>query len=161
MNYDIGDFDNNGILKPGAWLLLATVYLSRYVLYGPISIIASLRGRGGSGAQLDLSFLQLESPWELLLGVPSLLVLFAMMRRRAEAGELVRSIWRNGKSILIASVLLHLGFLAYEAYQMMGSRAGIDPLTIISGIVDLYILYYLLTYTRITDVFAMFPERGK
>ena len=50
MNYDISDLDDSGQVKPGFFLLLVMVFLSRQFLYGPLALLASRKGRGGSGA---------------------------------------------------------------------------------------------------------------
>ena len=65
MNYDISDLDDNGQVKPGFFLLLVMVFLSRQFLYGPLALLASRKGRGGSGANIDVSWLAIN----YLLGV--------------------------------------------------------------------------------------------
>jgi len=153
--YDLDDYDSNHTLKPGTFLALIAIYSSRYILYGPLSLLAGKKGRGSPGAEMDLSFLKLESPMELIMCVPSILVIYAMMRRKPEAPQRVRAIWKNGRWLLLAATALHLGFLLFNVFV---AGRPIVTITIISGFIDLYIIHYLFRSTRVRDVFSMFPE---
>ena len=155
MNYDVDDFTADGILKPGIFLILATVYSSRYLLYGPLSLIASRRGRGSSGAELDLSFLSVDSPFLMLLSIPAAIILFIMLSRSKESKPFFRMVWKYGKALLVLGAIGQLGLLIFDVID--GKSQGVPMFA--AGFVNAYVLYYLLTSARVKDVFSMFPEK--
>lgn len=158
MNYDISDLNDKGVLKPGLMLMAVTVYLARTIFYGPLTLLAKRRGfSGGGSADLDMSYLTVSSPIELFFAVPALLVAFAMLKRSEKSGAFIRAVWRNGKWLLLLSVSMHLAHLLVFA---LGRSGSIETVDVASGIVDVYIVYFLMTSTRVRDVFSMFPEKG-
>lgn len=156
MNYNINDFNDEGILNPGTFLIMILLYSSRYMLYGPLSIIASRAGRmGGSGLNLDLSFLTVDSPFEMLVSVPATIILFIMFIRSKESKQITRTIWRNGKPLLITGIV---GQLVLKGLDLLDENS-IAVASMLGGFVTLYALYYLAISKRVIDVFSMFPER--
>ena len=155
MNYDVDDFTEDGILKPGMFLILVTMYSSRYLLYGPLSLIASRRGRESSGAELDLSFMSVDSPFLMLVSVPAMTILFIMLSRSKESKPFFRMVWKYGKALLVLAAIGQLGLLVLDLIN--GQPLGLPMF--VGGFVNAYVLYYLLTSARVKDVFSMFPEK--
>jgi len=155
MNYDVDDFTEDGILKPGIFLILVTIYSSRYLLYGPLSLIASRKGRGSSGAELDLSFLSVDSPFLMLVSIPAAIILFIMLSRSKESRPFFRMVWKYGKALLVMGAVGQLGLLILNVIN--GQPLGLPMF--VGGFVNAYVLYYLLTSERVKDVFSMFPEK--
>ncbi len=156
MNYDISDLNDKGVLKPGLMLMAVTAYLARTLFYGPLTLLAKRRGFSGGSAELDMSFLTVSSPIEFFFAVPAVLVAFAMLKRSALSGPFIRNVWRNGKWLLLLSVSMHLAYLLVVA---LGHSGDIQTVEMVSGVIDIYIVYFLMTSTRVRDVFAMFPEK--
>ena len=153
MNYDIDDFNNDGVLKPGAFMTMVIMYSSRYLLYGPLSLLAARRGPGSSGGKLDLSFLSVDSPFEILVSVPAILVLSAILFRSKASKPITRTMWKNGKALLVLGTIGQLAILLIE----ISTSRHLEMFTLMGGFLNLYVLYYLLTSKRVKDVFSMFP----
>lgn len=153
MNYDIDDFNKDGTLTPGTFLIIVSIYISRYLLFGPISLIASRRGFSGGG-KMDLSFLTNVSPFEMLSSIPAVLLLFLIVRRNSKSPAYLKFTWRHGRILLILSLLVQL-------IIKLANTITEQQLTIPSAVfitLDTFLLYYLATSTRPRDVFSMFPE---
>ena len=151
MNYDVDDFTEDLILKPGIFLILVTIYSSRYLLYGPLSLIASR----SPGPELDLSFMSVDSPFLMLLSIPAVIILFIMLSRSKESKPFFRMVWKYGKALLVLGAVGQLGLLVLDVIN--GQPRGL--LMFAGGFVNAYVLYYLLTSARVKDVFSMFPEK--
>ena len=152
--YDIDEYRNDGTLLPGIFMILICLYLSRYLLYGPLSLIASRRGFGNSNAKFDLSFMTVDSPFEMLTSIPAVLVLFVMLARTKKSKAWIRWIWANGSHMLQFCAVTQFGLLVVDFVQ-----AGKLVLVLAVGAVfNLYVLYYVFANQRVKDVFAMFPE---
>ena len=154
MSYDIDDYSDEGILKPGAFLVMVILYSSRYLLYGPLSLLAQRRGPGSSGGKLDVSFLSVDSPFEILVSVPAILILCTILFRRADSKPITRKVWQNGRALLVLGALGQLAILLIET---SGSR-HVETYILVGGFLNLYVLYYLATSNRVKDVFSMFPK---
>lgn len=155
MNYDISDLDDNGQVKPGFFLLLVMVFLSRQFLYGPLALLASRKGRGGSGADIDVSWLAINTYWEFFACIPALFMVLVLFKRKADAANWVRRGWHKGRLILLTATVLQLaaivvGSITYEF--------NIHTAALIVLIIHFYIFVYLFRTQRVKDVFSMFPE---
>ena len=156
MDYNISDLDDNGILKPGFFLLFTLVALSRQVFYGPLALLAKRKGRGGSGAEMDVSWLSISSYWEFLACLPALFVLFLLFKRRADAATWVKKYWSHGRLILLAGASLQIAVLLIVASR--GTFEFGIP-TLVSLFLHVYLLAYLWRAQRVKDVFSMFPQK--
>ena len=154
-HYDLTDFADDGSLRisTGLWLLM--IYLSRYVLIiglGAISSFISTR-RG-----LDLSGLSIlySSPDFLLAIMPALLVIAANIKRRPEGNELVRITWRYGRALLTSAIVVDLCLL-YSHWPQRVHQVSL--LYVMGPLIDIYLLVYLYSSTRVRDTFADFHSR--
>ena len=152
-NLTLEDLDEHGCLKPTFGLWLVTVYLSRHVvllLLGAASSFANFT-YGQTGADYSVVF---SHPWFLAASAPALAVLFAAVRRTPSAPQLVRTVWKAGRLLLMLAASLDLALL--------GVLAGFGGLTIQTGHIaqgffDLLCLRYLTGTNRVRDTFADFP----
>lgn len=149
--YSIDDYDNNGTLKPGIYLILATAYTSKFLLFGPLSLIA--RRSRISSQNMDLSYFTDVSPFEMLTSIPAVVLLFIMLARKSTSPNWMRWVWRNGRGLLVVSLGLQLSLIAINAF----SDPQLSVTTLIVGIISSYLLYYLTFGARPRAVFSMFP----
>lgn len=87
--------------------------------------------------------------------IPVLLLMVAYAKRKPDAAQWVRTIWRNGRNLMaIAAVLsvivVFVPFLAELSHSI--PVYGWGQLAVAAGI-----LYYLFTSKRVADTFADFP----
>lgn len=155
MNYDISDLDDNGQVKPGFFLLLVIVFLSRQFLYGPLALLASRKGRGGSGADIDVSWLAISTYWEFLACIPALFMVLVLLKRKAGAANWVRRGWHSGRMILLTATVLQVAAIAVGS---ISHEFNMHTAVLIVLIIHFYIFVYLFRTQRVKDVFSMFPE---
>lgn len=157
MNYDISDLDDSGQVKPGFFLLLVMVFLSRQFLYGPLALLASRKGRGGSGANIDVSWLAINTYWEFFACIPALFMVLVLLRRKADAANWVRRGWHKGRLILLTATVLQVAAIAVGG---ISHEFNMHTATLIVLIIHFYIFVYLFRTQRVKDVFSMFPENN-
>lgn len=157
INYDLDEISRDGVLIPGGMLILLTFYLSRFLLFGPLSLLAGKGGRGSKISNLDMSFLNVDSPFEMATSIPAVTILFIIWTRNQNSADWVRWIWRNGRLFLLFSVCSQLTVEAANFY-LLGKFDGVD---LVYGIININVALYLLTKQRVRDVFSMFPEPEK
>ena len=90
--------------------------------------------------------------------IPVLLLMVAYAKRKPDAAQWVRTIWRNGRNLMaIAAVLsvivVFVPFLAELSHSI--PVYGWGQLAVAAGII-----YYLFTCKRVADTFADFPADG-
>jgi len=155
-HYDISDLDDNGQVKFGTSLLLATVFLSRQIFYGPVALLTKLKGRRGSGSEIDLSWLAVSSFWEFAACLPALFVLVLLFKRRAGAPGWVERGWILGRHLLIAGAVAQIAV-------MLGALAAknISLSTPLLGLLlfHFYLLFYFWHAQRVKDVFVVVPGK--
>jgi hypothetical protein len=88
--------------------------------------------------------------------IPVLLLVFAYAKRKPGASELVRSLWRNGRNLLVAAATLNIivvfvPFLANITHSINIYGWGQLALAVA-------IIIYLYSSKCVTDTFADFPE---
>lgn len=155
-NYDINDFNEEGILTPGTFLGLVTFYIARFLLFGPLSLLAKNRGFSGGGS-LDTSFLTDVSPFAMLSSVPAVLIIYAMFARNENSHVFIKRLWHWGRPLLLFSLLAQMAILTTEVYFAKTAT----PVQMVYGFLNIFFLIYLLTSPRPKDVFSMFPGHRK
>ncbi len=148
------DYTADGMLRVGWLLWLILAFLARHwilLVLGAVSSFVGVRSTPSAGATSDL----LSGPWFLLASLPALALLAAALRRRPAAGRLVRGLWRHGRWLLTTSALADFALLVGLGH---GQLARLNELHIIGGLLDLYILVYLLRSRRLALRFADFPS---
>jgi hypothetical protein len=111
------------------------------------------------------AFLQpLAEPWFVAADLPALLVLLAWWQRRPGASALWRRIWRSGRVLLTASLLLQFALLIHaqglqlwESYYLTEG----ERLAMVSLVLNVLLVYYLWRSPRVGDTFADFPAAAK
>jgi len=155
MDYEIGDLDKNGAVKPGFAVYLLAAFLCRQLFYAPLALAAKRSGRGGGGSKnLDLSFLQVTSIWEFAACLPAAVIIFLLIKNREGVSDVMRKIWLNGKNLLLLAVGLQV---AVQVLYYLQAGAQPSAVGLALGVAYLYCVYYLLTNQRVKDVFSQVP----
>jgi hypothetical protein len=155
MNYSIDDYADDGTLKPGLFLTLMVAVSARFLLYGPLSLLASRGGITGKNSYLDVSVLDVDSPFLMLASIPPAVILFILIARNKNSPDLARKIWAKGRVIMTACVSFQLA-LQFKVVLVGGSAM---LLQLIGLIVSVYIVFYFSRMPRARDVFASFPTK--
>ena len=154
LNYSIDDLTDDGVLKLGLFLTLIVAVLSRFLFYGPLSLLASRGGITGGNSYIDVSVLSVDSPLLMLASIPPVVILYILVARNSACRELIRNIWKHGRLILLVSVVCQLVLQIAEV-----AMAGVAGLPVLVGvIVTAYCTFYLATSGRVRDVFASCPS---
>ncbi len=153
LEYRPQDFTEDGVLRVGFLLWAVMIFLNRHLILLVFGAVTSLIG---SRFGLDSSGLVklFSNPWFLLAGLPAVAVLVAALRRDRKAGQLIRGLWHHGRWLLAISTGLDLALLI--ALGML-TQADINELHIVGGILDSYVLLYLIRSAWARARFADFP----
>ncbi len=109
----IDDYDDSGNIKTGFFLQFSLVYFARFLLYGPVSLLAGL------GLRYDLSFLTDLPPGLMITSIPPTILLFFLLAGRSLIkSRMVEVFFNNGKLILIGVGILQLILLVYGNFSV-------------------------------------------
>jgi hypothetical protein len=155
--YNFNDYDKYLSLKINFELWLIIAYFLRPVI---LKISTIQMGRGAKSDSVSgLKDLVYPDDFGFFLAfltmIPVVLVIFAYMKRKPDAPDYIRTLWRNcGKLLLLTAVLnvviVFVPFLFDLAYRI--NLIGWGQVAIAA-----YIIFYLLTTRRVRDTFADFP----
>jgi len=153
-SFNPNQYDDDGSLRIGLLLWLTLLIINRHLL---LLIIAAISAFVGAGRGLDTGALSMlySSPVFLLASLLALPVLVAAIRRSPKAGRLPRHIWRHGRGLLLAATCSDLGLLAFG---LLARHIAVDESHTLWGIIDAYMIAYLIRSRRVAAVFADFPE---
>ena len=155
--YSFSDYDKYLSLKINfeLWLIIA-YFLRPFIL--KISTIQMGRG-AKSDSVSGLKDLVYPNDFGFFLAflatVPVFLVVYAYMKRKPEAPDYIRTLWRNSNHLMVIAAVLNIvivfiPFLASTAYRVNLMGWGQVAIAV-------YIIFYLLTTRRVKDAFADFP----
>ena len=155
--YNFSDYDKYLSLKINFELWLIIAYFLRPVI---LKISTIQMGRGAKSDSVSgLKDLVYPDDFGFFLAfvtiIPVVLVIFAYMKRKPDAPDYIRTLWRNcGKLLLLAAalnvVVVFVPFLFDMAYRI--NLIGWGQVAIAA-----YIIFYLMTSRRVRDTFADFP----
>ena len=155
--YNFSYYDKYMSLKINFELLLIIAYFMRPVI---LKISTIQMGRGAKSDSVSgLKDLVYPDDFGFFLAfvtmIPVVLVIFAYMKRKPDAPDYIRTLWRNcGKLLLLAAalnvVVVFVPFLFDMAYRI--NLMGWGQVAIAA-----YIIFYLMTSRRVRDTFADFP----
>jgi hypothetical protein len=157
--YSFSSYDKYFALKIDFYTWLIIVYFMRPLI---LKFSTIQLGRGGVKSDSVSGLRDLVYPNDfgiflaVLVVIPVAVVIFAYAKRKPEASDLVRKLWRNGRNLLVAAaaldiVIIFVPLIVLESYSV--NTAGWAQLAIDGGI-----LGYLLTSKRVADTFADFPR---
>ncbi len=155
--YNFSDYDKYLSLKINFELWLIIAYFLRPVI---LKISTIQMGRGAKSDSVSgLKDLVYPNDFGFFLAfvtiIPVVLVIFVYMKRKPDAPDYIRTLWRNcGKLLLLAAalnvVVVFVPFLFDRAYRI--NLIGWGQVAIAA-----YIIFYLMTSRRVRDTFADFP----
>jgi hypothetical protein len=165
--YSFSAYDKYMSLKldSNMWLVIA-YFLHPYIL--KISTIQM--GRGGVKTDSVKGLKNLIYPDDFgfflafIASIPVLVLMLAYAKRKPDAAQWVRTIWRNGRNLLATAAVLSI-IVVFVPFLTALSHSipvyGWGQLVVAAGI-----LYYLYSSKRVADTFADFPadsetESGK
>lgn len=157
--YSFSDYDKYMSLKLdlNVWLIIA-YFLRPFIL--KVSTIQM--GRGGVKSDSVSGLKDMVYPNDFgffiafLATIPVLLLVFAYAKRKPGASQLVRKIWRNGRTLLVATAVLNI-IIIFVPF-LMDLEHSINMLGWGQLAIAMYIIYYLHTKQRVQDTFADFPK---
>ena len=155
--YNFSDYDKYFSLRINFELWLIIAWFMRPVI---LLISTKQMGRGPKSDSVSgLKDLVYPDDFGFFLAfvtiIPVVLVIFAYMKRKPDAPDYIRTLWRNcGKLLLLAAalnvVVVFVPFLFDMAYRI--NLIGWGQVAIAA-----YIIFYLMTSRRVRDTFADFP----
>jgi len=159
--YTISDYDANTNLKVSSELWLVMVYF----LHPLMLMITSVQiGRGAKNSNVSLlKEAMYPDNFSLFIAIvaalPAILVIFTTFKRKPEASDLIKKLWRNGANFLTASAIISITTLIKPLSQItLNHIAMIDLTHGIQLVIAIGILIFLHTSQRVKDTFADFPQ---
>ncbi|OQW93394.1 MAG: hypothetical protein BWK79_11380 [Beggiatoa sp. IS2] len=158
--YDLGYYNEYGVLRIPAILVYINLYLLKYyflALIPALALMPKIKQALDSIMPVVTGFAHTHVTIPLLLScVPALLVMIAMIKRvPGVVSPKILWMWQNGLWLLLASVILELGFII--GYILMGIRT-INGAILLIAYLDLLIIFYLSKSQWVRDIFAEFPK---
>lgn len=155
--YQIHDINHFGVLKVGFPLMLVLAFLTRHWwLSGGVLMSRSPEVMG--------SFFDGSVTFYMVAEFPALLISFLAMKRKPEAGKMVRSVWKHGFWLLSLSALLNMAMIALLPTKMIPFPARLSfDLARLDGAqwgaiaANVAVLAYFVLSARTRDTFAEFP----
>lgn len=148
------DVDKHGALRAPSVLWVALAVLCRYWIL-VVAVFVSARRAPDVVRVLGDGF----SWYFLLLEIPAILVLLAMARRRHDAGEMWRWLWRNARLLITCAVLAHLGATGWLLWSADVWRRWPELFLASCNLIDLAILTSILRDDYYRQLFADFPSK--
>ena len=159
--YNFSDYDKYLSLKINFELWLIIAYFLR-----PLILKASTIQMGFGAKSASVSGLKdLVYPHDfgfflaVLATLPVFLVIYAYMKRKPEATEHVRTLWRNSGKLLLLTAVLNIVIVFVPS--LVGMAYQINLLGWAQLVIAACILAYLLVSRRVRDTFADFPVAGE
>ena len=156
--YPFTAYDKHMSLKLDSNMWLIIVYFLRPFI---MKISTIQMGRGAKSDSVSgLKDLVYPNDFGFFLAfiatVPVLMLIFAYAKRKPGASDLVQSIWRNGRNLLVAAaavniVVIFIPFFMHLTHSI--NAYGWGQLAVAIGII-----VYLYQSKRVTDTFGDFPK---
>lgn len=138
-------------LSAGMWLVVAFL-LRPYVI-----MIMSLANRRDRMGLIDMVYADRSGmAMGALAAVPVLLLIYAWVKRKPDASDKVRWLWRHGRGLLVAAAGLNI--VAVFVPMLLGKASGIGYIGAFQLVLCAAIILYVLGSERVADTFADFPE---
>ena len=157
--YSFKDYDQYLSLKPGMGFWLVAVFFLRPYL---LKLSSFQIGRGAKTKAVSRLY-ELVYPDDfgfflaIVATVPVVLLFFALAKRKPDAPELVRKIWRHGVQLLVVAAILNI--IVVFIPIVIGRMHGIHLLDIAQLVIAVLILVYIFRSVRLKDTFADFPAK--
>jgi hypothetical protein len=157
--YPFSAYDKDLSLKLDLNMWLIIVYFLRPFI---LKISTIQMGRGGVKSESVKGLKELVYPDDFgfflafIATIPVLILMFSYAKRKPEAAEYVRTIWRNGRRLLVAAAVLNIVIIFIPYFADITHSINIygwGQLAVAIGITA-----YLYSSTRVTDTFADFPK---
>lgn len=149
--YDHTRYDRYDVLRPDWTFWAMVLFLSRHLVF--LLLLGVSHGKGGGGPP-NPSLGALIEPIYFISDIPALVLMYVAGNRVPAAGNALRFLWRNGRAILILSIVTYVGLMVFK----MGERIlDFHLLTVGIIAVNLVILAALLRGRYFRDLFAQFP----
>lgn len=150
--YPFSAYDKYLCLKPDMVLWVAFIFLLRpYVV-----LVLSVANRKDRMAMINLFY---SDRYAMILAaiaaIPAVMVLYAFLKRKPDASDRIRSIWRNGRLLLLGSLILNVIIVFLPL--ILGAIRSLGMIDWGELALCAYIGYYLLREQRVRDTFADFP----
>ena len=158
MVYPFSAYDKHMSLKLDSNMWFIMVYFLRPFI---MKISTIQMGRGAKSDSVSgLKDLVYPNDFGFFLAfiatVPVLILIFAYAKRKPGASELIQSIWRNGRNLLVVAAVVNIVviFIPFVMHLTHSINAyGWGQLAVAIGII-----VYLYQSKRVTDTFADFPK---
>ena len=96
----------------------------------------------------------------LVAALPAAVIIFTAFKRKPEASDLIKKLWRNGANLLTAASIISIASLIKPLTQTdFNHLTKLDLTHLIQLIIAISILIFLHTSQRVKDTFADFPQK--
>ena len=149
--YNFLRYNNYGVLKAHWPLKFCLLFLCRHMLL--LVALFAMGFRGGGGPEMAYLTPLLDKSF-IISDLPALAVFYVIGARRPEAKDLYRWIWRNGRSLIYASVAMYLGIVTLRNGLVLSNYAAVEW-AMIAG--NAGVAFYAWRSEFIRDLFNEFP----
>ena len=159
--YSISDYDANTSLKVSSELWLVMIYF----LHPFLLMISTIQmGRGAKNSNVNLlKEAMYPDDFSLFIAIiaalPAIIVIFTAFKKKPEASDLIKKLWRNGANFLTVAAIISMTTLIKPLMQSnLNHMTMLDLTHWIQLVIAISILIFLHTSQRVKDTFADFPQ---
>lgn len=143
-----------GVLQPTGSFWLACLILIRFQLFVLFALVAARK------LASVMHVFDSGVPWFAMAAeLPAMLLILVAGRRQPDAGNIFRFLWRNGKWLILITVLGHLLWAAFYFVGYDGFFDKADLIVLCFVVLDLALLSSFLTSDYYRQLFSEFPGR--
>jgi len=149
--YNFLRYNQYGVLKAHWPLKFCLIFLCRHMLL--LLALVAMSFKGGGGREMTYLTPLLDKAF-IISDLPALAVFYLIGARRPESKDVYRWIWRNGRSLIYASVALYLGIVTLRNGLVLSNYAAVEWAMIAGNAV---VVFYVWRSQFIRDLFKDFP----
>ena len=154
--YPISSFDKYLCIKPNALMVIITLYL----LKAFVITASTLVYKGDSNHLTNLFYTnKMAMSLEAATTIPVLFLLFSWYKRTPDASRMVRTIWRNGKILIMTTALLQLCIISSPLWLTTSNIMTRSSWIQLFLYISIILITSISTYFR--DCFSDFPEHNQ
>jgi hypothetical protein len=150
--YDHTRYDRYDVLRPNWAFWAMALFLSRHLVF--LLLLGISHGKGGGSSAPNPSLGALIEPVYFISDIPALVLMYVAGNRVPAAGNALRFLWRNGRTMLILAIIAYFGLMVFK---LGAAILDFHLLTVAIVVINLVILAALLTNRYFRDLFAQFP----
>ena len=144
-------YNHYGVLKANWPFRLCLLFLCRHIVL--LLALGAMQFKGSGGREMTHLTPLLDQAF-IITDLPALAVFYVVGARRPESKEVYRWVWRNGRSLIFASVAMYLAIVTLRNGMVLSNYAAVEWAMIAC---NAFVAFFVWRSEYIGDLFNEFP----